>query len=731
MPEELTGTVAEIIYTADDGYTVAEIDAEEPFVAVGSMHGLAVGEQARFFGEFKTHPRFGRQFAVSSYHSMLPSDLNDMALFLGGGFIKGLGEVLAGRIVEHFGEDTFAVIEHEPALLAEVKGVSRKLAQSISAAFTEYSREKYTYSELMGMGLTARQATAAATKLGGGAASMIRQNPYILISEIRGIDFITADRIAQNLGVDKSSPFRIKNGIMNVLNKLLGNGDMYVIKNRLVPHVAQHLGVEAREVNRCLLAMTRDGEVVLRRYAKDFTVVASKRANDAEVKAAAKLFTMAGCSGGEKIAGLDALLEKQRAAFSLSDEQAEAVRAAAESRVCVITGGPGTGKTTILKAVLNIMGAAGFSCAMAAPTGRAAKRMQEATGGEAKTLHRLLEYAYDEDAFQCYFRKNEEDPLTADVVIVDEVSMLDIFLFGNLLRAVKPGSRLLLVGDADQLPSVGPGNVMRDILSSGAVRQVRLTYHFRNEGRIADAAYEILNGRSPEPDEEEFQFIECRSRAEVVERVLAEYRRFSQQGADVQVIAPIKRTEVGTVSLNLLIRDMVNPAKPGRAEIAFGDRIFREGDRVMQIVNNYCKAWRDNERLMEGEGVFNGDIGVIAQIRAGLTTVRFEDGKCCDYEIMELSELDGAFAYTIHKSQGSEFDVVIIPMKYEPNHFFTRNLLYTGVTRAKRRVIIIGDGYTMDYMLKNGSTGRRATALAKELRHFSRVAGGGIADGHC
>ncbi len=730
MPEELTGTVAEIIYTADDGYTVAEIDAPEPFVAVGSMHGLTVGEQARFFGEFKTHPRFGRQFAVSSYHSMLPSDLNDMALFLGGGFIKGLGEVLAGRIVEHFGEDTFAVIENEPALLAEVKGVSRKLAQSISAAFTEYSREKYTYSELMGMGLTARQATAAATKLGGGAASMIRKNPYILISEIRGIDFITADRIAQNLGIDKSSPFRIKNGIMNVLNKLLGNGDMYVIKNRLAPHVAQHLGVEERAVSRCLLAMTRDGEVVLRRYAKDFTVVASKRAHDAEVKAAARLFTMAGSAGGEGIAGLDALIEKQRAAFSLSDEQAEAVRAAAQSRVCVITGGPGTGKTTILKAVLNIMGAAGLSCAMAAPTGRAAKRMQEATGEEAKTLHRLLEYAYDEDAFQCYFRKNEEDPLKADVVIVDEVSMLDIFLFGNLLRAVKPGSRLLLVGDADQLPSVGPGNVMRDILSSGAVRQVRLTYHFRNEGRIADAAYEILNGRAPQPDEEEFQFIECKSRAEVVERVLAEYRRFSKQGADVQVIAPIKRTEVGTVSLNLLIRDMVNPAKTGKAEIAFGDRIFREGDRVMQIVNNYCKTWRDHERLMEGEGVFNGDIGVIAQIRAGLVTVRFEDGKCSDYEIMELAELDGAFAYTIHKSQGSEFDVVIIPMKYEPNPFFTRNLLYTGVTRAKRRVIIIGDSYTMDYMLKNGSTGRRATALAKELKYFSRVTGGGMADGH-
>lgn len=730
MPEEQTGTVAEIIYTSEDGYTVAEIDAPEPFVAVGNMHGLTVGEQARFFGEFKTHPRFGRQFSVSSYHSMLPSDLNDMALFLGGGFIKGLGEVLAGRIVEQFGEDTFRIIETDPALLAEVKGVSRKLAQSISAAFKEYSREKYTYSELMGMGLTARQATAAATKLGGGAAGMIRKNPYILISEIRGIDFITADRIARNLGVEKNSPFRIKNGIMNVLNKLLQNGDMYVIKSRLLPHVAQHLGVDAEEVSRCLLSMTQEGETVMRSYAEDFTVVASRRSYEAELKAASKLFTMAYSTKETAIAGLDGLIEKQRAAFSLSDEQAEAVRAAAESRVCVITGGPGTGKTTILKAVLNIMGAAGFSCAMAAPTGRAAKRMQEATGEEAKTLHRLLEYAYDEDAFQCYFRKNEEDPLTADVVIVDEVSMLDIFLFGNLLRAVKPGSRLLLVGDADQLPSVGPGNVMRDILSSGAVRQVCLTYRFRNEGRIADAAYEILNGRAPQPDEEEFQFVECKSRAQTVDRVLEEYLRYAEQGADVQVIAPIKRTETGTVSLNLLIRDTVNPARKGKAEIAFGDRVFREGDRVMQIVNNYCKPWRDNERLMEGEGVFNGDIGIIAQIRAGLTTVRFEDGKCCDYEIMELAELDGAFAYTIHKSQGGEFDVVIIPMKYDPNPFFTRNLLYTGVTRAKRRVIIIGDGYTMDYMLKNGSTGRRSTALAKELRYFSNLVGGRFVDGY-
>ncbi len=723
MTEELTGTIGTIIYESADGYAVVEVEAEEPTVVVGNMPGLQTGEVTRFFGTYKTHAKYGRQFVVSSYQTMLPSDLNDIVLFLSGGFIKGLGEVLATRLVETFGKDTFDVIENEHMRLAEVKGVSKKLAQSIHATFQDYATEKYVYTELMGMGLTPRQATIAVTQMGSGAVVRIRENPYILIEKIHGVDFITADKIAANLGIQQNAPFRIKNGILNVLNKMLQNGNMYVIRDRLVPHVAERLGVQPAEVSLSLMQLVLEETVVLRSYAEEFTVVFSKRAYNAEMRAAAKLFAMAATSTAEEIKGLDKLVSHQQKGFSLSEEQLDAVRAAVTNKVCVITGGPGTGKTTILKAVLHILGGAGLSTALAAPTGRAAKRMQEATGASAQTLHRLLEYAYDEDAFQCYFRKNEEDPLAADVVIVDEVSMLDIFLMGNLLRAIKEGGRLILVGDADQLPSVGPGNVMRDILASGSVHQVRLTYHFRNEGRIADAAFEILAGKMPETDEREFQFIDCATRAQTVEAVLEQYLKYTQQGDDVQVIAPIKRTEVGTIALNAQIRDTVNPLKEGKAELQFGDKLFREGDRVMQITNNYSREWRDHKGLSMGEGVFNGDIGMITRIRAGLTTVKFEDGKSCDYELMELSELDGAFAYTIHKAQGSEFGVVILPMKYDPNPFFTRNLLYTGVTRAKNKVILIGDRYTMSYMLRNASTGRRATALAKELKYLSRVIG--------
>ncbi len=723
MTQEITGTVTEKIYESADGYTVVEIEGDEPAVVVGNMPDIKTGELTRFFGAYKTHPKYGRQFVATSYESTLPSDLNDIVLFLGGGFIKGLGEVLATRIVETFGEETFEVIEHAPMRLAQVKGVSKRLAQSVQAAFSEYAQKKYVYAELMGMGLTAHQANIIVGELGSGAPTLIRENPYLLIDRVRGIDFISADQIAARLGIGGESPFRVKNGVLNVLKKMLAAGNMYVVKSKLIPHVAERLGVSQEVVRRQILAMVQEETIVLRRFADGFETVFLKSAYQAEMQAAARLFCLRGEKEQRVVDCLEELLEKQKKAFSLTEEQIEAVRCAVSNRVCIITGGPGTGKTTILKAVLHVFGAAGVRCALAAPTGRAAKRMQEATGESAKTIHRLLEYSYDEDAYQCYFRINEENPLDTDAVIVDEVSMLDVFLFRNLLAALKDGTRLILVGDADQLPSVGPGNVMRDMISSGVVPCVMLTYRFRNEGNIADAAYEILQGNTPRFDEKEFVFLECDTKEEVLQCVRDLYLNYYKQGADVQTIGPIKKTETGTVALNAMLRDTVNPARTGKTELLFGDRVFREGDRVMQIKNNYARKWRDYSELSEGEGVFNGDIGVIAEIRAGVVKVRFEDGKECAYELMELAELDGAFAYTIHKSQGSEFDVVILPMLYEVNPFFTRNLLYTAVTRARKKVVVAGDRRTLGYMIRNGKRGARATALAKELNYLNRVTG--------
>lgn len=721
MSEELTGTVLSIIYESADGYTVAEIEAEEPTIVVGNMPGLSPGERTRFFGDFKTHAKYGTQFSVVSYESTLPRDLNDIALFLSGGFLKGLGEVLSERIVEEFGAATFDVIENDYKELTRVKGVSKKLALSVHETMKEYARKKYVYADLMGMGLTARQATAAASALGEDAAAQVKENPYVLIEHVRGIDFLTADKIALKIGIVEDSPFRIKNGILNVLSKVLAQGSTYVRRTQLIPHVAKNLNVGEAEVNKALLALVLAKDIVLKKYYPDQQVVFLSSVYRAETRCAAKLCALVKTSAPASVKNLEKLIKKQSDAFSLTDEQAQAVMSAVKNRVCIITGGPGTGKTTILKAILNILGGMGLTCSLSAPTGRAAKRMQEATGAEAATLHRLLEYSYDEDDYNCYFRRNEENPLEADVVIVDEVSMLDIFLFHNLLKALKEGSRLILVGDADQLPSVGPGNVMRDIIESEVVPFVKLTHRFRNAGSIADAAYDILNGKVPEAYDDSFEFRECTGIEEVRALLCAEYEKYAQEGADVQLIAPIKRTELGTVALNSAIRERVNPPSSGKTEIVFGERTFREGDRVMQIKNNYAREWRDDTSLMSGEGVFNGDIGTIARIAAGEVQVLFEDMKRCDYETIALSELDGAYAYTIHKSQGSEFDVILMPMLYGTQPFLTRNLLYTGVTRAKKKVLIAGSMRTFEYMIGNVWQGRRATVLKRELQYLDRL----------
>ncbi len=718
--DTIEGIVLEIIYRGTDGYTVLELDAGEPAIVVGSMEKVRAGERVCFFGEWKQHRQYGLQFYAQSYESRLPTTANEIALFLGGGFIKGLGEALAGRIVEQFGDQTFDVIQNDPLRIADVRGVSKKLAHAVHEALAEYTGNKEMYARLMGMGLTAKQAIAAADALGENAQERIAQNPYCLIAAVRGIDFITADKIARGLGIQDTSPFRIQNGIMHILRKSLASGYTYVPEAMLVGTAVSKLGVDEGFVKSAVAQLALEQRIERKHYGGLFTVF-MRGAYEAEYGGAQALLRLAKTPVQNRVSGLAERLDKHEKLYGLSDEQIDACKAALESNVCVITGGPGTGKTTILKTILTILGESGIECSLAAPTGRAAKRMQEACGTPAQTIHRMLEYTYVEglDVAECMFRRNKENPLEAEAVIVDEVSMLDVFLFKNLLDALKPGTRLILVGDADQLPPVGAGNVMGDIIGSGSVPVCTLTRRYRYESGIADAAWAILNGEEP-PVSDDFIFLPCADEQEVLSAVVELYASYCADGADVQVIAPVKKGALGTAFINNALREKVNPKTPFSRELVFGESVYRRGDRVMQIKNNYAREWESPAG--KGEGVFNGDIGEIADVQDGCLTVCFDD-RVTTYETPELVEIESAYAYTIHKSQGSEFDVVILPLKYPQMPFFARNLLYTAVTRAKSKAVVVGDSRTLDYMIGNETRGARYTALQMELEKMAQLLG--------
>jgi len=716
--ETLEGIVADIIYRGTDGYTVLELDAGEPAIGVGSVQTARAGGRVCFFGAWRQHKQYGLQFYTESYESRLPTSEGDIALFLSGGFIKGLGDVLGARIAERFGERTFEVIQNDPLALADIKGVSKKLAVSVHEALAEYTGNKEAYARLMGMGLTAKQAMAAVEAMGERAQDVIAQNPYSLIAAVRGIDFLTADKIAAHLGLRGTSPLRVENGVLHILRKSLANGYTYVPEGMLLQTAVSKLEVPQESVKTALLRLTLQRRIERKHYGGLYTVFL-RSAFEAEEGSALAIKKIARASIRVPIGGLEANLLRCKKEFNLSEEQVAACREAVLSNVCVITGGPGTGKTTILKTVLTILGQSGITCALAAPTGRAAKRMQETCGVPAQTIHRLLEFTYEEgaDVQECVFRRNRENPLAADAVIVDEVSMLDVFLLKSLLDALKTGTRLVLVGDKNQLPPVGAGNVMGDLIASGSVPVCTLTRRYRNEGGIADAAWAILNGEQP-PLSDDFVFLPCTGEAEVLSAVVELYAEYSAEGAEVQVIAPVKKGGLGTHMLNESLREKVNPKTAALREIVFGESIFRMGDRVMQIKNNYARRWVSPDG--RGEGVFNGDIGEVVDVREGALTVAFDD-RLTEYQTPDLLELETAYAYTIHKSQGSEFDVVILPLKYPEIPFFARNLLYTAVTRAKKKAVVVGDARTLSYMIENERRGGRFTALRFELEKLSHI----------
>lgn len=727
------GTVLEIIYRNEENtYTVLEIDNEGKLLTcVGNIPLLQPGEFVRFFGAFTNHRVYGEQFKISSMETKLPESREGIKLFLSGGLIKGVGEVIAARIVDAFGEETFQIIETDPDRLAELRGVSRSLARKIHEQVMELHGIRIVLMRLQEMGLTLKQSLAAFEAYGEAAPSIVYQNPYRLIDDVPGINFIRADGIAQTIGIDNYFELRIYNGVRYVLRLRMGEGHTCLPKDRLIHEAAELLQADEASVSAALLSLINNGEVSESTY-NQVAAVADQKAHYAEAGAAYKLMLLAHATPKGEIDSsiVEGII---RSSNYLSEQQELALLRAVSSPVCVITGGPGTGKTTILNELISIFEQNGISTALAAPTGRAAKRMEKAALRQAKTIHRLLEYGTqadddEDDSLNGKFMKNEENPLDVEAIIIDESSMIDIFLLNNLLSAIEPGTRLIFTGDADQLPSVGPGNVLKDIINSERVPVARLTEVFRQTGNIAMNAHRINRGEEAELfSAGDFVFIPTSGQDETVEIVCDEYNKALQNTGnqnEVQIICPIKNGIIGVHNINRVIRDNVNPRIFGKNEITFGETVFRVGDKVMQTSNNYNKEWYlkgENRVLSQGAGIFNGDIGIIEEIDPEQRIIRivFDGERVCEFEQSELEDIEHAYAVTVHKSQGSEFDTVILPLFYGGNVFLTRNLLYTAITRAKQKLIIVGMKRSVSFMIQNNRISRRFTALKYEISSYS------------
>lgn len=736
----IEGTVLEIIYRNDEnGWTVMSLDFDGMLTtAVGCMPHIHEGEFVRLYGAWTEHKMYGQQFAAKSVETRLPNTAESIKMFLASGLIKGVGEGIAGRIVERFGEDTFDVIENTPELLAEINGISARMSQNIAESFSEHVGIKQIVIDLQNLGLSVKQAFRAFDRYGSAAAMLIRENPYRMIDDIVGIGFERADRIAENMGVESTSEFRIDTGIKHELKLAMQDGHTCLPRGELIRRSSERMAVDGELVEVRITSLTHAGDIV-QKIINNTPAVFHIAAHIAESDSARRLYMLSKDTPRIKIKDPLKSYEKYIGNVELSEEQERAVLSALSGQVEIITGGPGTGKTTIIKAIISIFEMSGIDTALCAPTGRAAKRIEQSTGRDAKTIHRLLEYGMgvDEEDFgnEARFIRDEENPLEAEAVIVDEASMIDVFLMRSLLKALAPGTRLIIVGDADQLPSVGPGNVLRDIIKSGTFTVSKLTRFYRQKegGNIVENAHRVNAGEQPQfYVTGDFIFVPQPTPDDVlknVEKLLTEDLNNDYDILDdTQILCPVKKGILGVHNINLKIRELLNPFLASKPEVKVRDTTFRQGDKVMQIKNNYSMEWfycDDREFNLSGLGVFNGDLGRIVRIDNGAreAVIRFDGNKDATYTFNELEQIEHAYAVTVHKSQGSEFPVVILPLFAGGGRFLSRNLLYTALTRAMEKVIIIGQKKTVEYMVKNNRIRGRYTTLDHEIRELEEILG--------
>jgi len=739
MSECVTGYIDHIIFrNEDNGYTVMVLKGvkdEDELTCVGTFPVITQGASIEAEGSFIQHPVYGKQFQAVRLTEKMPEDAMAMERYLGSGAIKGIGAALAGRIVRHFGSDTLRIVEEEPERLAEIKGISEKKAHEIAIQIAEKSEMRKVMMFLQKYGISLNLGAKIYQKYGDSVYSVLQENPYRLADDISGVGFKIADEIAYRIGIHTDSDYRIKSGLSYTLLQAGGEGHVYLPKEELFKRAEQLLGVDASYMEKHLVDLSMERKII-QKEEKGQVLVYPAQYYYLELNTARMLRELdIDCpEDEERVERRISQIQKETGTV-LDEMQEKAVKEAAGHGLLVLTGGPGTGKTTTINAIIRFFESEGAELRLAAPTGRAAKRMTEATGYEAQTIHRMLELTGmpedDREGQPVHFERNAENPLEADVIIIDEMSMVDIHLMHSLLMAVTAGTRLILVGDENQLPSVGPGNVLRDIIRSGQFPVVELKKIFRqaSESDIVVNAHKINRGEQVEINNKsrDFFFLK-RYDADIIIRVVIALiqeklpKYVEAKPFEIQVLTPMRKGLLGVERLNQILQRYLNPPDPSKKEKEIGQGLFREGDKVMQIRNNYQLEWEVRGRygipVDKGVGVFNGDTGIIRMINefAELAEVEFEDGRYAQYTFKQLDELELAYAVTIHKSQGSEYPAVIIPILSGPRMLMNRNLLYTAVTRARKCVTVVGSEETFRGMINNEKQQRRYSSLDRRIQ---------------
>ena len=742
MSETVTGYIDHIIFrNEENGYTVMVVknsENEEELTCVGSFPAVSQGTTIQASGIYTHHPVYGKQFQISSFVEKIPEDTYAMERYLGSGAIKGIGAALAARIVRRFGEDTIRIVEEEPERLAEVKGISEKKAREIAAQVTEKTEMRKAMIFLQKYGISLNLGAKIYQKYKDSLYTVLQENPYRLAEDISGVGFKIADEIAARIGIHADSDYRIRSGMLYTLLQASGEGHTYLPKDQLFARCAKLLGVDESYMEKHLMDMLLDRKLVMQEK-KGEKIIYPSQYYYLELNTARMLCELNICCPEDEniVEKRIASIEKETGTV-LDEMQKKAVTEAAGHGLFILTGGPGTGKTTTINAIIRFFEGEGAELRLAAPTGRAAKRMTEATGYEAQTIHRLLELngmpEDDRSTGAVHFERNAQNPLEADVIIIDEMSMVDIHLMHSLLLAITAGTRLILVGDENQLPSVGPGNVLRDIIHSGCFPVIELTKIFRqaSESDIVVNAHKINRGEPVEIHNKsrDFFFLK-RYDADMIIRVVIALiqdklpRYVNARPFEIQVLTPMRKGLLGVERLNQMLQRYLNPQDGSKKEKTLGGRLFRQGDKVMQIKNDYQMEWEVRGRygipVEKGIGVFNGDTGILREINefAETAEVEFEDGRFATYSFKQLEELELAYAITIHKSQGSEYPAVILPVLSGPQMLLNRNLLYTAVTRARKCVTVVGSEETFAEMIRNEKQQKRYSALDERIRELN------------